>query len=116
MINTCKFKKYNNMKISIIAPVYNEEDNLKMLYSAIKETLGKTNYDFEIIFVNDGSTDSSENVLLELTKDPKVKVVNFRKNYGQTAAIAAGARAIVAARTNEARKMSEVFMILLLVS
>ena len=78
-------------KISIVIPVYNEEENIEKLYGELKKVLENLNLDYEIIFVNDGSTDRTPQILDELAKkDPKVKVIHFRKNYGQTAAMYAG--------------------------
>jgi len=80
------------MKLSLIAPVYNEEENLPFLYTAIQQTLNPLKFDWEIIFVDDGSTDGSLALLKNLAKKDRrhVRVVVFRRNYGQTAAIAAG--------------------------
>jgi len=78
-------------KISVVIPVYNEEENIEKLYEELKEVLENLKLDYEIIFVNDGSTDRTSQILDELAKkDPKVKVIHFRKNYGQTAAMYAG--------------------------
>jgi len=78
-------------KLSIVIPIYNEEENIPKLYEELKEVLEKLPYDYEIIFVDDGSTDRSFELLEEIAKkDPKVKVVKFRRNYGQTAAMYAG--------------------------
>jgi glycosyltransferase involved in cell wall biosynthesis len=78
-------------KLSIVIPVYNEEENIPKLYEELKEVLDKLPYDYEIIFVDDGSTDKSFEILNEIAKkDPKVKVIKFRRNYGQTAAMYAG--------------------------
>ena len=78
-------------EISIIIPVYNEEGNLKILCNQIKNTLSKYNKHYEIIFIDDGSTDSSFKILQDLHgKNKNVAVVKFRKNFGQTAAIDAG--------------------------
>lgn len=77
--------------ISIIVPVYNEEDNVGPLFEALFSVLLKLTPDFEIIAVNDGSTDRSYERLAALAKQhAEVKVVNFRRNFGQTAAIMAG--------------------------
>ncbi|MCK4944067.1 MAG: glycosyltransferase family 2 protein, partial [Candidatus Aminicenantes bacterium] len=79
------------MFISIVIPVYNEEQNVGILYREIVDVLGHPYDHFEIIFVNDGSTDSSFQQLMELhRKDKRVKILNFRKNFGQSAAISAG--------------------------
>lgn len=79
-----------NKKASIIIPVLNEEENLEILYTTIKDVMDKTGYEYEIIFIDDGSTDSSGEILNSFSNNPKVKIITFRKNYGQTAAIAAG--------------------------
>ena len=80
------------MKLSLVIPVYNEEKNLFLLYHGIHEVLDSFKYNWKIIFVDDSSTDGSLAVLKELAqKDPRhVQVIVFRRNYGQTAAIAAG--------------------------
>ena len=80
-------------KISLIIPVFNEEENLKALQQEIIEALEKLRgrYDSEIVYVDDGSSDRSFSILKALReKDPRVKIIRFRKNYGQTAALAAG--------------------------
>ena len=77
--------------LSVVIPVYNEEENIPKLYEELKEVLEKLPYDYEIIFVDDGSTDRTPQILEELAKkDPHVKVIRFRRNYGQTAAMYAG--------------------------
>lgn len=73
--------------LSIIVPVYNEQGNLKKLYSKLKTVTSKLKKSSEIIFIDDGSTDESLNILKSLSD---VKIVVFRKNFGQTAALAAG--------------------------
>lgn len=79
------------MKLSITIPIYNEQDNLMPLYDRLVATLESLEEQFEIIMVNDGSTDRSEGILNALAeKDPRVKVIHFGGNYGQTAAILAG--------------------------
>lgn len=77
--------------LSLVVPVYNEKDNLPLLMEAINNAL-KSFKKWEVVFVDDGSTDGSVEVLNGLAKaDPKhVRVVVFRRNFGQTAAIAAG--------------------------
>jgi glycosyltransferase involved in cell wall biosynthesis len=77
--------------LSVVIPVYNEEENLPILYEKLKEVLEKLGKSYEIIFVNDGSSDNSWNIIKQLAeKDSYVIGVNFRRNYGQTAAMSAG--------------------------
>ena len=77
--------------LSVVIPVYNEEDNIPELYRELKGVLEKLPYRYEIIFVDDGSTDRTYEILQKLAEeDPHVKVIRFRRNYGQTAAMYAG--------------------------
>jgi glycosyltransferase involved in cell wall biosynthesis len=78
--------------LSLIIPVYNEAKNLPILYDSIQQTLKANKNIWEVIFVDDGSMDDSFEVLKSLVeKDPEhVRVVAFRRNFGQTAAITAG--------------------------
>ncbi len=79
------------IELSIVIPIYNEEENLPILYEKLKEVLDRLGKSYEIIFVNDGSTDRSWEIIKELSeKDEHVVGVNFRKNFGQTAAMSAG--------------------------
>lgn len=80
------------MNLSIIIPVFNEEDNLPLLYESIKKTVSEVESAWEVLLVDDGSRDGSLRVLQELAAaDPEhVRVVGLRRNFGQTAAIAAG--------------------------
>jgi glycosyltransferase involved in cell wall biosynthesis len=81
----------NPLALSIVVPVFNEEKNLPELYEEIKDACKKLGLSYEIIFIDDGSWDSSFPVLHSIQKeDLKVKVIRLRKNFGQTAAIAAG--------------------------
>jgi glycosyltransferase involved in cell wall biosynthesis len=76
--------------VSVVAPLLNEKDNIEPLYEQITQALSGL-YDYEIIFVDDGSTDGSFDVLVRLQKtDPRIRVIRFRKNFGQTAAMSAG--------------------------
>ncbi len=77
-------------EISVVVPLLNEQDNIKPLYNQLTETLNHRN-DYEIIFIDDGSDDNSFNILAGLQKgDKKLKIIRFRKNFGQTAAMSAG--------------------------
>lgn len=81
----------NNMKLSIVSPIYNEEENIERLYTKIVEAVEPMNVPFEIILVDDGSRDNSASLLRELgERDNRIKVIIFRKNFGQTAAMSAG--------------------------
>jgi len=80
-----------DIQISIVIPVFNEVKNIPFLYDEIKTSLNDKYDNHEIIFVNDGSNDGSLEKLRALSKkDNFVKVINFRKNFGQSAAISAG--------------------------
>lgn len=78
--------------LSLIIPVYNEAENLPILYDSIQETLKANKNIWEVIFIDDGSMDDSYEVLRSLVeKDPEhIRVVALRRNFGQTAAITAG--------------------------
>ena len=77
--------------LSIIIPIYNEEDSLPRLFDTLVPIMKKMNLSYEIIAVNDGSRDRSLEVLQRIAKDqPELKVVGFARNFGQTAAIMAG--------------------------
>ena len=76
-------------EVSVVVPLLNEQDNIGPLYEQIKKSLADQ-YDYEIIFVDDGSSDNSFAILAGLQKtDTSVKVICFRKNFGQTAALSA---------------------------
>ncbi|MEI7595983.1 MAG: glycosyltransferase family 2 protein [Bacteroidota bacterium] len=79
------------MLISLIIPVYNEEDNICMLYSRITDIIKKlSNTDYEFCFVNDGSEDSSIDIIKNLAlKDKKVKYIDFSRNFGHQIAVSA---------------------------
>ena len=75
--------------IYIIIPIFNEEDNILKLYESIINSLSGINY--EVLIINDGSTDNSENIIIGITKkNQKFKLISLRRNYGQTAAMQAG--------------------------
>lgn len=78
-------------ELSIVIPVYNEAENLPELYREITDSMSQTKKSYEIIFIDDGSWDESLIVLKKLQKkDPKIKIIRLRKNFGQTAALSAG--------------------------
>jgi len=81
----------NSILISVVVPVYNEAANLQPLYDELTQTFQQCNWPFELIFVDDGSTDQSFAELHALHQsDPRVRAIQFRRNFGQTAAFAAG--------------------------
>lgn len=77
--------------LSVVIPVYNEAENLEALCQEITDTLAAWGRPFEILLVDDGSSDGSFDVLKRLqAADPRLRVIQFRRNFGQTAAFAAG--------------------------
>ena len=77
--------------VSIVVPFHNEERNVTELYSRLYAVMEKTGWEYEFIFVDDGSTDLTYKLLRELAAiDQRVSVVRLRRNFGQTAALAAG--------------------------
>jgi len=81
----------DHVNLSMVIPVYNEADSLHSLHRRLSQTLASTEKSYEIIFVDDGSTDGTERVLRELfQKDPAVTVIRFNRNYGQHTAVIAG--------------------------
>ena len=79
------------ISLSLVLPVMDEEKNLRPLYEEIVEVFKAKSYDYEIIFVDDGSQDRSREIISELgKKDPAIKGIFFRRNFGQTAAMSAG--------------------------
>ncbi|MBN1534770.1 MAG: glycosyltransferase family 2 protein [Spirochaetes bacterium] len=77
--------------ISIVLPVFNEEENVERQYRSIVEAMAPSRHSYEIVFIDDGSSDRSVPLLRGIAKkDPRVKIVVFRRNFGQTAAMAAG--------------------------
>ncbi|MCU7495275.1 MAG: glycosyltransferase family 2 protein [Ignavibacteria bacterium] len=84
-------RKTSFKKISIVVPLYNEEESLHPLANEIKKAMRIISAEYEVIFVDDGSTDKSLSVLKEISRiDPKFKYVSFRKNYGKSAALQVG--------------------------
>lgn len=79
------------MDLSIVVPIFNEEENVSALYREVRAALDGGAVSYELILVDDGSTDGSLKLLREIAEgDPRVKVISFRRNFGQTAAMAAG--------------------------
>ena len=79
------------MDISVIIPLYNEEESLPELYAWIERVMKENNFSYEVVFVNDGSTDHSWDVIEELRKKSNnVKGIKFRRNYGKSPAIYCG--------------------------
>ena len=80
-----------NETLSILIPVYNEEGNLSLLYEKLVAALKKVGRPYEVIFVDDGSSDGTMEILLDLKdRNPNVKIISFSRNFGQTAALSAG--------------------------
>ena len=79
-------------KISIVIPMYNEHEKAKMCYKRINEVIKQlNNYEYEIIFINDGSKDNTQLILEEIAKEDKnVKILSFSRNFGHQAAVTAG--------------------------
>jgi glycosyltransferase involved in cell wall biosynthesis len=79
------------MTVSVVIPLYNEEENVEVLNERLAETLKSMGCDYEIVYVDDGSTDRTMQLLEELQKkDDNIVVLCLRRNFGQTAAFAAG--------------------------
>ena len=81
----------SNISLSIVIPIYNEDESLRFLVNQLLDVLRPMNESFELVLVNDGSSDNSEEVMRKLSLEvPELVAVLLRKNYGQTAAMAAG--------------------------
>lgn len=79
------------MDLSIVVPLYNEEESITFLYERVTSALANTALVYELILVDDGSSDRSYLLLRDIAlQDQRVKVIRFRRNFGQTAAMAAG--------------------------
>lgn len=79
------------MKISLVVPVFNEEDTIPIFYKAVREYEPLQEYDVEIVFINDGSKDSTENIINALSiSDNLVKSLSFTRNFGKEPALFAG--------------------------
>jgi len=81
----------NGPALSVIVPLYNEEESVRPLYAAIVQALDRLGRPFEMVFVDDGSRDGTVAIAASLAqRDSRLRIVKFRRNYGQTAAMAAG--------------------------
>jgi glycosyltransferase involved in cell wall biosynthesis len=81
----------SRLDLSIVVPVYNEEENLRILHEGLRDALGALDRSYEIIYVDDGSADRSPQILTELAQEAaEVRAILFRRNFGQTAALQAG--------------------------
>lgn len=79
------------MDLSIVVPFYNEQESIRPFYKAVTEAVKNEPISYELLMVDDGSTDKTFQIAAELAKQDKhVKVISFRRNYGQTPAMAAG--------------------------
>ena len=79
------------MDISVVIPLYNEAESLPELYAWIERVMNDNHFSFEVIFVNDGSTDDSWKIISELSeKNAQVKGIKFRRNYGKSPALYCG--------------------------
>jgi len=79
------------IEISVVVPVYNEEENVKELFSKIRDVLNGMQKTHEVIFIDDGSTDKTFNILNELSGiNKELKIIRFRRNFGKSAALTAG--------------------------
>jgi glycosyltransferase involved in cell wall biosynthesis len=77
--------------VSVVAPIYNEEENVELLCTKLHEALSALKRSWEIILVDDGSTDTSWAKMMEMSKKiPHLRIIRFRRNFGQTAAMSAG--------------------------
>jgi len=80
-----------NIKYSIIVPVFNEEKTIQSFYNRIIPVMEKTQDSFEVIYINDGSRDNTEKLITEIAeKDKRIKVINFSRNFGQQSALLCG--------------------------
>jgi len=88
-------KEGSEIDISIVVPLFNEEESLPELYAWIKRVMLANNFSYEVVFVNDGSTDQSWNVIEELCSTEKeVRGIKFQRNYGKSAALHVGFQAV----------------------
>ena len=81
----------SGIELSIVVPIYNEKDSILKLYKGLYKTLSGMNLKYEVLLIDDGSTDGTFNELIKInSKNKSFKIISFRKNFGQTSAISAG--------------------------
>jgi glycosyltransferase involved in cell wall biosynthesis len=81
----------SRIEISLVIPLYNEEENARILHSKTREALDALGKEYEIIFIDDGSKDRTFEILKQIhDENPRTKIIKFRGNFGQSAAMAAG--------------------------
>lgn len=86
-----KLESKTDLEISVVIPVFNERESLGLLYEKLCEQLEALNKSFELIFIDDGSTDGSFETICSLhRKDPRVRAIRFRRNFGKSSALSAG--------------------------
>lgn len=89
--NTINNNSKEKIDLSIVIPIYNERESVDRLYKELDKSLLKLDIEYEVIFIDDGSTDGTYNKLLEIhKKNSSYKIIRFRRNFGQTSAISAG--------------------------
>lgn len=90
-MNPGRFNKSDSMDLSVVVPVYNEEESISELADWIEKVCHTANLEFEILFIDDGSSDTSWNVISGLSKENRyIKGLRFRRNYGKAAALHSG--------------------------
>lgn len=89
--NADSVRRHDRPALSIIVPLYNEQESVRPLYAAIVQAAGQLGRTFEMVFVDDGSTDATVDIVDEIARiDSRLRLIKFRRNYGQTPAMAAG--------------------------
>lgn len=79
------------MSVTVVIPIFNESENIELMYRELANVMRELPYDYDLLFIDDGSTDGSGQQLAELaTRVPEVRLIRFRRNFGQTAALQAG--------------------------
>lgn len=79
----------NTGMLSVVIPAYNEQENIPHLVKSLEPVMEKLSREYEIVFIDDGSTDNTFDVIKDMRKNnSRIKIIKFRKNFGQTAALA----------------------------